>query len=226
MKKAILLLLSFTLFSCAHNQDAPIEQQSKPTQAIKSSEQNIIEPKLNIPDDISKKAQQANVVFFDIGVIPGNLYGNPLPEPRWYTDLYTAAKPTLNITEIEHNFSLFAQPLNSNTYTANLVVSPSNTKLVRASTFGIDLIDEQYLSGGLKHENGDFLLLVYFDQACTIKGLVDFGIQGVFNHDINVPKAGLYTLIIDKDNNVTATQDFKSLIIYLESAKSTELTKN
>ena len=227
MKKLALLFISFSLFACA-NQSSLHQSPSGSNQPKIASpnavDQNLVELNIEAPAKINKLRESEKSVYLELGVIKGALYGAPEYQPNWYTDLYANGKLELNLSEVEANLSRYAEVLNTHKFSQGLKVVPSSTKLVRASTFGANANKQKYFSGGLKDEKGNFFFLVYFDRACNITGETDFGAEGIFKHNINIPTAGLYRISIagqpgqpDKIKIVTASQSDKPITVFLNN---------
>ena len=217
MRSLILSILFFSIIGCTTTpKQSTKDTETKPTVQEGS---DLIELKLNALTQVTKKADEKGNIFLELGVIPGAIYGAPLNQPKWYVDLYNSSKPTFNYTAFEDNFKLYAKSLIPNKYSADLKVEPANTQFVRASTFGIDFKEKKHLSGGLINDDGDFLFLMYFDRACKITGDNDFGNEGIFRHEIDIPKAGLYRVVVRGEKGglltVTAEQSNEPLIVRL-----------
>ena len=169
--------------------------------------------------EIEEKLRYREKIYFELGVIPADIYGSPVEEPRWYVDLNKDSAPALDVANFENQIAPFAKRYNSVNHSFPLKVAPKNTKMARVSTFGIDMDAESYRGGGIQDESGNFILLVYFDGPCSVTGEVDFGEDGIFDHQIDIPEAGLYRLTITDSSEmkiVKASQSLSQLYVVLE----------
>jgi len=221
MKNLVCLFLSLTLFGCASvTKEPPVNSQVEATpQDFKGA--HWVDLELDSTAEIEQKRGQEKTIFLELGVIPGAIYGSPLNEPKWYFDLYNKnLNPALDISEVEDNLKKYAKELSQFGFSKGMNVAPADTKLVRVSTFGVDLPAKRYLpSGAFINKNADFVILVYFDRPCSITGDADFGDEGIFRHKIEVPSAGLYQVIAKKKNDklsiLTANEITDSLTVKL-----------
>ena len=159
---------------------------------------------LNLTPELLELKQQPNSIFFQMGVIPGELYGSPKSKPVWLVDLHNAA--SLDIASFETQLETHIDVHDHSFSINNYVVTPSNTKFARLSTFGFNKKKDLIIGGAVKDVSGNHVVLTYFDQACSITGTVTFAHSGrEVKHDIQIPQKGWYQIAyIGKNKKYTA----------------------
>jgi hypothetical protein len=151
--------------------------------------------KPSMSEEAFGKATDNHAMQLDLGVIPGALYGSPLKNPRWFVNLSDSYASNLNITKFEIELSKAAKT-HDGSLPYSLNVNPADTKFVRVSTFGLIANSKTRFGGAFQNNSNEYVLLVYFDKACSVSGTVNFGKEGIYTHEIEIPKAGIYTLVI------------------------------
>lgn len=205
MKTTLLCLLCMVVFGCANQsvQHAHINfipLMAKPTPAIHA--------------EIAKKES----VYLVLGVIPGAIYGSPLKNTNWFIDMNPQEKPKIDVNQFVESVALFSAEKIDHPYNENLSIKPKNTKFARISTFGWLSNPSIDLGGGLEDKDGKFIVLAYFDRACTLMGLHHF--DGTpYHHKVVIEKPGLYNLIGNLSNGeytITAEQSDESIFVVLK----------
>jgi hypothetical protein len=164
--------------------------------------------KSNMTYEAMEDVNEGTSMQLDLGVIPGAIYGSPLKSPRWLINLNDNLASNLDIAKFEIELNKAAK-VHDTSLPFSLNISPSDTKLVRVSTFGFDPKNNTFFGSGFQNKSNEYILLVYFDKACSMSGSLNFENQGIFNHEIEIPKAGIYALVISGSGNnktVKATQ--------------------
>ena len=219
MKYVLSILLILFLVGC-NTPPKPSKVTTNIEQPPHHSDPSTVDLILNGLNGIDKKAEEKGVIFLQLGVIPGKIYGSPLQDPKWYIDLHKDSKPVLNQDELAFTLSHYSGQLNESKFSEGLTITPKDTQIVRASTFGADYKQQLLLSGSMRNKHGDFVVLLYADRACKITGDIDFGEEGVYKHAIDIPRAGLYRLIIKDDKSplkiIKAIQSTEPLTVQLE----------
>lgn len=212
MKYLSIIILSIFIFGCASIPDAQ-QPTPEPQQPIN------VALKAQITEAIKGKINKREAIYLELGVIPGALYGKPIDEPFWYIDMNEDSAPSLDFARFPRELNNYAENWKDIEANNGLIMTPSNTKIMRLSTFGFDVENKKYLAGGLQDEKGNFIILVYFNKPCTITGIKDFGASGVFNHNITIDSAGLYKLAARQENGqytFVVERSLESIIVVLK----------
>ena len=145
-----------------------------------------------------------------LNLIPGDFNGDAIKGK--YLAINLLNDPVIDSTLISNKFSgdITSSKIESN----SLNIQPKNVKFGRISVVGIDVKEKKVLGCRLEKPLDKAIMLVYFDQAASIKGKIS--LNGIIaNHDIQINEAGLHALDIikldEKNYNISATNSRASL---------------
>ncbi len=182
---AILVLISLLGFSANQNSD------SSKLVHLKLKQTKVVSDNFDTPDTL----------FLELGIIPGSLYGAPLKDKYWMIDMSLESKPSIDLKRFGSEIVGYSAANIESEYNKGLNIEPASTKYLRLSTFGYDAGKDMFLSGGLEDDEENFIMLAYFSEPCTLLGEIDFGVEGIYKHDIRISEAGLHALIAVHDGN-------------------------
>ncbi|NKB36420.1 MAG: hypothetical protein GKR93_04520 [Gammaproteobacteria bacterium] len=166
--------------------------------------------KVVVSDELKEKVKETGSLMLSLGVIPGALYGGPIEGAFWGVDLNALAGPAINLRYLEKEVAKYAQSHERNDKNSFFKVKPATTRFLRISTYGYDVEAGTFLTGGLRNETADPVILAYFDRPCTVKGEISSE-QGIFIHQFSIPKAGLYHLVQLSDGQIYRIKPFKTV---------------
>lgn len=195
------LIILYLLTGCAAiDTDAPTFQLASKDKSIKAKERTAKLLKTTVMNkelELVEHGDEDRILYVSLRAIPGSLAGMPL-----------LTKPMLIRTRLGDDFALpladlqsmidLAEPANASMRASGLVITPSDTRLLRIGTFfQADISPKELLGAGfvdtVKHQN---VVLAYFDRACSIAGNVHEG-DLVISFSLKIPNAGLYWLRSD-----------------------------
>lgn len=147
--------------------------------------------------------------------IPGGLFGSPGLQKMYSGVLPRGLALNLDLHKIANDMNKLAEPLLARWQQQGLVITPADTRLLRVGTFAIDLNSRKPLGvvGFINPKTKNYLILVYVDKACWIKGDLFFAGRR-FNHDIHLPSAGFHYI-----NIVPVNDGYDKLIYYPKGGK-------
>lgn len=127
------------------------------------------------------------------GVIPGELMGNPLRQPLVLAKAAFGGTASVPYQAMLEHLAPHAASLKPEHQRAGLAIHPADTRFLRVSTFAYDKKEKEHVMGGAFASKGDFVILVYFDRACTLKGTALYsGMRAEM--DVSIPAAGFHWL--------------------------------
>jgi hypothetical protein len=139
-------------------------------------------------------------LLIEFGVIPGEVFGSPLENPLWLTEIDNSGKVTwptpVQMRELQLLITRFSKVANN----TGLTVIPSDTRFARVSTFGYFKGINENTGAGFFSDNGNFIMLMYFDRPCTLSGSVYLNNKKV-SHDINIKSAGFHWIEVTIGKN-------------------------
>jgi hypothetical protein len=132
-----------------------------------------------------------------LGVIPGRLTGNPVEISRFLIPAVVGQEFTVPLDAVARAVAADAKAAEPDTLKDGLVVKPAATRFLRLSTFVVHSESGEIAMGGsLKRQDGNFVMLTYFDRACSLHG-VDASRGSVREINLEIPAAGLYWLHVE-----------------------------
>lgn len=142
--------------------------------------------------DLSIKGQQLRAqsvdLYFYLTSQPGTIYTGAILKPILMS-LDVDKSPAFDFLSYE---ALIAESVglhDASELNEKFTITPADTKFARLGMYGHSSEDKYYFSKA-KNEDGNIIVLVYFDRACSISGKT----IGNLVHDIHIPSKGLYQL--------------------------------
>lgn len=177
------LLTGCSATSLTTNQDTFLKLQ---VPVVFISPQKTILPKEHFPTDIA----------IIMPTIPGEIFGNPSDEL-----IFSGIVPEDYILDIDTPTQVHksAKSLSREWLSMGLSTTPEQTRISRIGTFPLDPYTGRPIGGGgfINPLNKNHLILMYFDQACEIKG--KFKMQSEwYDHDIVIPSEGFHFIEVNK----------------------------
>jgi hypothetical protein len=160
------------------------------------STQAISQTKLSaeVPQEFNTIINKTGFIYLELSVVPGGIYGTPTKSPIWFIDLSKQLNPSIDIKRLESELPEYATDSNSGMSSRKILITPSETKLVRLGTAGYVVNNEKGLMGAFLNQSKKPVMLVYFDRACKVSGDVTWEDGEVYSHNFQIPEAGLYEL--------------------------------
>lgn len=147
-----------------------------------------------VPKELKVSINKTGYVYLELSVVPGAIYGTQSRSPIWYIDLSTLLNPVIDVKQIESEIIQYAVASNSSVSSRKLLITPSETKLVRLGTAGFVVNNEKGLLGAFLNPSKKPVMLVYFDRACSVDGDITWDDGEIYTHNFEIPEAGLYEL--------------------------------
>ena len=175
--------MCLVLASCAGTSTRVVDSVLKPVQF---AEATIV---FENPTDDKVHSDEIMPYF---GFIPGSIFGSPTDDFLYVAEPDDDLRIALPIAEWVQEAEQYAAPLSERYYNRGLRTSPSDTRLLRVSTFAYDAAYDKPMGGGFKEEGFDgYIMLIYADKKCTISGNVEA--DGItFTHNLQIPEKGFY----------------------------------
>lgn len=146
---------------------------------------------------------QPKSLLLEFPYIPGQVFGSTSDEPVFIVPVSVGSTVTVKLVAEEAGLKEVAAPLRPGADTRGLTVTPENARFARMGTFPHDARNYAMIGGGgfLDPATRDALILMYFDRACTLSGVIALD-SGEARHSIDVPGAGFYWIrAVKLDNN-------------------------
>ena len=184
----IALLALALLQGCAALKDTPNDNMARVTATVVTER-----------SEDMRKGQPSAMLRADFPAIRGAIFGSPSTASLISTPVVIGAEFSIDIGEWEQRFGPVAQaPADS--VLNGVRLEPRATRIARVGTFLYDLDHRQGVAGGVGFKDattGDYLLLVYFDRPCSMRGVMGAG-DDAADIDIQVAKAGMSWLRVVK----------------------------
>jgi hypothetical protein len=151
---------------------------------------------------VSAEFQPKNVLL-EFPYIPGQVFGGATDEPVFIVPASVGSTVTVKLVAEEAGLNEVASPLRPGADTRGLTVTPENARFARMGTFPYDARTYASIGGGgfLDPVTRDALILMYFDRACVLSGVIALD-SGEARHSIDIPGAGFHWIrAVKLDNN-------------------------
>lgn len=127
-----------------------------------------------------------------LAAIPGAMLGSPVAASRFLIPASFGERFSVSLAALEQDLEPHAAPATPALLAGGLLVAPGDTRFLRVSTFVYDTKSgREVMSGGFIDKDGGYLMLAYFDRACTVGGVEKYP-GGEMEMRLQIPAAGLY----------------------------------
>ncbi|MBD3610246.1 MAG: hypothetical protein HUJ30_06820 [Gammaproteobacteria bacterium] len=143
-------------------------------------------------------------IFFAMPYISGQIFGSPDVHGFCCVSPESASQVSLQLKRMEHQMRKVAKSLNDNSMTHGLSIAPAETRIARVGVLAFDERSQNIAgdAGFVDPNTREYLILIYSDRACLIKGEIMLGTER-FVHNIELNRSGLHWLRVEEygDNN-------------------------
>jgi len=194
----ILILISGCATDDKNALSGQLASKNEPIRADEHTAKLLKTAMMSKDHELVENTDKDRLLYVSLLPIPGALAGMPRLENPILIRTRLGDDFVLPIADLRTMVEPLAAPANDFMRANGVVVTPSDTRLLRIGTFfQADFPATKLLGAGLidtvRHQN---VVLAYFDRACSVEGDVHNG-DLVISFSLKIPDAGLYWLRSD-----------------------------
>jgi hypothetical protein len=155
-------------------------------------------------------ADLPRAVLLRIAVITGSFNGAVNGPDVAQVKTEIRGKVTLDLRALTEKLTSLAEPLRRDATEGELLITPKETRFARLATLVAYPENGKPVGGAtFRRSRDEALLLVYFDRACRVLGVVHRP-RGEISYDISAPRRGMYVIKLVRESQSVGRAELSS----------------